>query len=880
MSFRVRRVGCVALAAAALAVSAPAFSQETPAAEPAAQPAEPARQGGIEEIVVTGTKREQASQDVPISITAISEAMIDSSFRTDVLQLGEMTPGVALGQVAGFRAIAGGVRGTGQNSILVTQDSSVVLLVDEFALSNVQAQFVELFDVERVEIYRGPQGTLFGKSATGGAISIVTKRPDLEEMTADLEFQYGVFNGDDGPKHSDIQKYMAAVNVPLIDGKLAIRGTAILDRDDGYYTNDKDTSSFPSSVPFYGFCSFIGACPAGVSPGQAVNPAIPPGIALRTVGSGEKLNNTDVFATKLKVLFQPNEMYEAYFLFDWLDDNSGSPPGVNESDDSAMLLPFLGFPSVQAAGHEDVLSTGVTNQCFEGNKDGFCVADGHKVDVEGYMLHQTLTLDAVTLKLIAGWRNQEEILASTYTGEAYASLFDASRNTTKKNTQVELRAATDFDGPVNFVAGASWSREQTDMLAYATVGLLSLITFVDTNRNDGIPPPAFSGGFLNLDTSYQTDPATTGAKQDRKTWAFYADGTVELGDRFSLTGGLRYTKDEKDFFRRANSGGPCTPLTPAKDQVIVAGQCLDARSNAISRVGGGFSAKDLKPFDLPLPNSAYGINSKFDDSWDSWTGRIVADFRTTDESHAYFSFATGFISGGFTETCSSPTTCRPYDSETNWNIELGFKGQFLNNTLQTNAAVFFTQYEDLIRSQVVPFTDPFGVTTQETINVNAGVSQATGFELEGTWLPIDGLSISANFAYLHHEYEEFVLNGSDLSSNKVPFSPKYKGGINVNYEHAIPFGSLAYNLIYTHQDEVEMSVFNSPRTQMSNWDTIDANITFRPENERFSFTFWAKNLTDERTRIAANSVAGLWNFTMYGRPRSYGLQVGVHFGGN
>ena len=106
--------------------------------------------------------------------------MIDKQFRTDVLQLGEMTPGVALGQVAGFRAIAGGVRGTGQNSILVTQDSSVVLLVDEFALSNVQAQFVELFDTERVEIYRGPQGTLFGKSATGGAISIITKRPELE----------------------------------------------------------------------------------------------------------------------------------------------------------------------------------------------------------------------------------------------------------------------------------------------------------------------------------------------------------------------------------------------------------------------------------------------------------------------------------------------------------------------------------------------------------------------------------------------------------------------------------------------------------------------------------------------------------------------------
>jgi iron complex outermembrane receptor protein len=251
----------------------------------------------------------------------------------------------------------------------------------------------------------------------------------------------------------------------------------------------------------------------------------------------------------------------------------------------------------------------------------------------------------------------------------------------------------------------------------------------------------------------------------------------------------------------------------------------------------------------------------------------------------YVSYATGFIPGGFTETCSTPGSCLPFNSETNWNVELGFKGQFLDNTLQANGAVFFTQYKDLIRSQVVPFTDPFGVTTQETINVNAGISQATGLEVEGTWLPVEGLSFSANFGYLHHEYEEFFLvlvpgqAPTDLSGNTVPFSPKLKWGLTGTYEHEIGIGSLSYNFIYSHQDEVEMSVFNSPFTQMTEWDTIDANIRYRPQNERFSVALWAKNLTDERTRIAANSVAGLWNFTMYGRPRSYGIEIGVHFGG-
>lgn len=897
MTSLVPRFVLAAFLATGMALPEGADAQE--AAQAAPQPGESAeppqeRRSGIEEIVVTGTKREQASQDVPISISAISEEMIDRQFRTDVLQLGEITPGVSLGQVSGFRAISGGVRGTGQNSILVTQDSSVVLLVDEFALSNVQAQFVELFDVDRVEIYRGPQGTLFGKSATGGAISIVTKRPDLEAFGADFEFQYGTFSGDGVPHHSRIQKYRASVNVPLIENELALRGTVILDRDDGYYKNDKDTATFPNLVPFYAI--FGGAIPV-------VDPPFPPSLSTRTKGSGEHLNDTDVLAGKIKLLWQPAEKYEAYFMFDYLNDDSGSPPGVNESEPT-MLLPLLGFPAIQAVGHDNEFSTGVTNQCFEGNPEGLCLTAGHRVDVQGYLLHQTLTLDQVTLKAITGWRQQEEILPSTYTGEAFASLFDASRNTRRENTQLELRAATTFEGPFNFVAGASWAKEETDMLAYATVGLLGLFNFVDQDRNDpcdppngifaGCPPLFDANGFLNLDLSILTDPATTGASQDRKTWAFYADGTYDVTERLSLTAGLRYTKDDKEFRRRANSGGPCTALTPSKDQVLVGGVCLDARSNAISRAGVGFSAKDLEAFELPLPGSAYGINSRLDDSWNEVTYRFVVDYDVTDDSMVYLSYATGFIPGGFTETCSTPATCDPFDSETNWNVELGFKGQFLSNTLQTNAALFFTQYEDLIRSQVVPFTDAFGNTTQETININAGVSQATGLEFEGTWLVTDGLQLAANFAYIHHEYEEFDLPTPtlavppgctpgepvcDLSGNEVPFSPKFKWGITGTYEQPIRWGSLTYNLSYTHQDELEMSVFNSPRTQMSEFDNLDANLTFRPENDRYFVTFWAKNLTDERTRMAANSVAGLWNFTMYGRPRSYGIEMGIHFGG-
>ena len=351
------------------------------------------------------------------------------------------------------------------------------------------------------------------------------------------------------------------------------------------------------------------------------------------------------------------------------------------------------------------------------------------------MLHQKLTLDKMTYTLFTGYRKQKEILGNTYTGEAYTSLFDANRNSTKENQQYELRALSNFDGPFSFVAGTSYSVQDVNMLAYATVGLSSLVTFVDQNRNDGIPPPYFNAaGQLNLDPSFQDDLAMTGAKQKSKTTAFYVDANYDLTDRLRFTAGVRYTDDQKDFLRRANPGGPCTALTPVQDQVLVNGECLDARSNALSRVGNGFTAKDLKPFQIPLPGSAFGIDSKFNDSWSKVTYRAVVDYHLSDDNMVYVSYATGFIPGGYTETCSSLATCQPFDSETNWNAEVGFKGRFLDNMLQTNVAMYYTKYSDLIRSQVLPFTDAFGVTTQETVNVNAGTSIAKGVELEGTWL--------------------------------------------------------------------------------------------------------------------------------------------------
>ena len=232
--------------------------------------------GGLEEIVVTGTKRDEAAQDVPIAISAISETALQSAHVNDVRALQNLAPGLVLSNPAGFNATGGGMRGTGTNIILVTQDAPVSFLMDEFALSHVTSQFVSLFDTQQVEVYRGPQGTLFGKNTTGGVISITSKKPVLGEYSAETQLSYGQYEGS-----ASARSVSAAVNVPIGE-TLAMRIAAIYDQDDGFYTDDKETATFPVSVPLWGAFGI----PAGAQP--------PPELNTNVRGGGGDLGGKDV----------------------------------------------------------------------------------------------------------------------------------------------------------------------------------------------------------------------------------------------------------------------------------------------------------------------------------------------------------------------------------------------------------------------------------------------------------------------------------------------------------------------------------------------------------------------------------------------------------
>ncbi len=840
------RRGSLLSAAIALAVAGAASAQQTPATGQT--------MSGLEEIIVTGTKREAASQDIPIAISAISAADLARSPVNDVRALQNLAPGLVLSNPAGFNATGGGMRGTGTNIILVTQDAPVSFLMDEFVLSHVTSQFLTLFDTQQIEIYRGPQGTLFGKNTTGGVISVTSKQPVLGEYGVDTQLSYGQYQ-----QGGDTSSLKAAINLPFND-TLALRIAAIYDNDSGYYTNDKDSATYPGSVPLWGLFGI----PEGTLP--------PDGVDLNSQGTGGRLGGRDVLATKAKLLWAPNDVYRATLTAEFVQDQSDSPPGVNESTPSDLLT-LLGFPGIGITKQDNVFSTAITGNSI------IKMDQGHQIDTSGLYLTQSYAISVGEFKSITGYREEQQRLPSTYTGESFLTLFDSTRNTERFTFQQELRFASDFDGPFNFVTGANYFQDSFNFRAFFQVGLVGLIPVLDPTTGSFLTP----AGRASLDTSVFEDFQLQTTNQDREEYALFWDGTYELTDRWRLTGGLRYSDDKKEFDRLVDGGGLCNQYTREQDKRTVDGVCRDVRSQNISRAG--ILPEQWNGRSRLLPRSNFGTDVLTDDSWDKVTYRAVVDFRPMENHMAYLSYATGFLSGGFSETCATVSRCA-YDPETNENIEIGYKADMLDNTLRLNAALFLTKYENLQRAVVASYVAADGSSQQETVTVNTGSSEVTGIDLEATWIPMPALRIGASVNWLDHDYGSDAilpdLRGGnepvDLTQFDVPFSPTFKLGVNAAYDIELDAGArVTLQGDVNHQDEAETDVFNGLNTQMDERTLFGAAVTFHESRARWSATLYGANLTDETYRVAALPVAGLWNFTSYGPPRSYGVTLDMKF---
>jgi iron complex outermembrane recepter protein len=833
----------------ALPIANCAIAQETRDETPA-RGSEAAASVTLEEIVVTGTHRITPLQTTPIAVSAISADMFEQSFSRDIRGVADMIPSLQVTTTPAYAGAAAiGIRGTGSNDIVVTIDSSIGVVADGMVLPSVQGQLLDPFDVEQVEVMRGPQGTLFGKNTTGGVILIRSQRPILDEFSGKAEFLAGSFG---------TREVRAAVNVPLVDSVLAFRAVVTQEKNDGYYTNDKISTVY----------------------GTPSRPETPLGLSVN--GDGRDLGGRDALYAKAKFLLSPNDTYNALLTFEYGEDNSPVTPVVNETPANGLdsfgvqrefLLNTLGFPGIRQTcarlTQDCILSTGVTFR-----NDGLKMDQGQRVDVSSVYLNQEFTYDPGTLSLFTGYRTQTERLPGSFGGEAWPTIFDSNRSAERDLGQVELRFASALEGPLQYTAGAAYFINNIDFRHFQYIGFINVP--IDLGGCDIVDPSNTPDNCFVIGPGSNDRATYQDVEQDGKALGLYTEVSYEVTDAIRLVAGGRYSKEDKDFDRR--SGAVLT------DDEVGTFSRTDG-SDALSR---------------QLPDDRFFLNFHDNHSWDGYTFKAGVDWKLNRENFVYFTFNQGFKSGSYVETCGSPTGCAPFDEETADSWEIGYKGEWFDRRVRFNADVYYTTIDNVVRSQSVPIINQFGEPDQETQFRNIAGQKNYGVEFETVWQATSALQVMLSGSWLKAEYTSLltdVNSGASIAAADrpqcydvdalgnddgkcigivPPFAPELKFFAGANYTMDLAHeAQLVWHADVSYQDEYETSLFNSDDTQYEDRTLVNLNLTYA--HEKYSAAVFVRNLTNETYRVIGNSVAGLFNLTRYGEPRVYGAQLTVKF---
>ena len=274
---------CAGIALASVVVSDYATSQDAGSTGPM-----------LEEVMVTATRRGESDiLSTPVSMTALDGDDVLKYAIRDLNDIAVSVPGLSSGTVSAFKSAQFAMRGVSETTIILYKESPVGVTLDDFVVPHIQTSNLEMFDIESVEVLRGPQGTLFGKNTTGGVINVRTKRPQIGENSLDLRAQLGDFG---------TKKGNAALNLSLGDN-LAFRFSGMMLKSDGFYENTASYGPLGSPVP-------IDATHMGKSGS----------------GDGRDLGGDDVFTGRAKLLWKPNENSNVLLQYEIVRDEGDTPP--------------------------------------------------------------------------------------------------------------------------------------------------------------------------------------------------------------------------------------------------------------------------------------------------------------------------------------------------------------------------------------------------------------------------------------------------------------------------------------------------------------------------------------------------------------------------
>lgn len=860
---------------AAMLLSTPSYAQD-----------EASDDTGIEEIIVTAQRREENLQDVPISVSAFTAEQMAARGTNDISRLEGQVPGFTFGRSGSDARPA--IRGVRTENVGVNGDTTIGFFIDGVYQSRASQATTGFVDIERVEVQRGPQGTLYGRNTFGGNIVISSAKPSLEGYFGGMDLTVG----ENGRFRTD-----AFVNAALSD-TVAIRIAGSYEKSDGYVKNvnplgnnlfDDDNRYVRGSLL--------------LQPNDAFSALIKFDYS-RRVGAGGSAFGYKLAGSYFDVASR-QQLYNATPVFG-LNTRGGNRDGVNDAlPGSAVATSDLGVP-IFAAGDPYTIDT-----------DQKTILD---LENKAWTANLAYDFGPVTLKSITGFTDFGAIRTSDTDFSANQIGVDFQDTRAKTFSQELQLLSSDTESALTYVLGAYYFKDKLTGI-FINEQYPRIIRNVTPNLNLA----ANGGGF------YDQQRAET------ESYAAYAQASYAITEQLKFTAGVRYTSDKKDFaFANANAILP-TAGTPPVPQ----GTAITLRTGPIpnSAFGTEGAATNCTYTSFPPPRSGFQClasnttiltGATYDTKkFNKTTWRAGLDYQLSDDNLMYASVSTGFRSGGF-NSGQGPAALQPtFNPETVIAYEIGSKNRFADNTIQINLAAFYNNYKGLQEQRQVPV----GATTLSIIE-NSGKARSYGAEAEMIWQPVDALQIGATFAYLNAKYTEYrdvpapfgttilvndaaaltptVVNGvtiapagqrrlfapgykcglvagtggagqpaaaygCDISGNSIPYSPEFTGAVYASYEIDLgsagtltPYASINFSSSFFGQP------FNSILEKQDAFNKIDLRLTWA-YNENVSIQGFVTNVTDKVTSTRFVWGGGGALQASYAPPRLWGARASFKF---
>ncbi len=709
-----------------------------------------------EELVVTARRTAESLQEVPASVSAFTEEAMERLGATDATGLQGAVPNLNVVQGRGSsNATNIYIRGIGQPDALQTFDPAIGFYVDGVYYSRIRGTQMELFDIERVEVLRGPQGTLYGKNTIGGAYSIITRRP-----SQDFRGLAQVTVGDYG----------------LLETRLAASGPL--------------GESFAAGISLFGTSR----------DGYVTNPS-----------TGEEYNDRHAWGGRAQAAWDVASNFSLDFAVDYSEEDNALTMGQATN----TLTTILGVPIFPVPSPTPEFD--FTAEATPGLPNSSVLQHAGASVRANWELSDNLTLRSISAYRDLGYTDYVDIDATP------VELGDVLVDVDQDQISQELQAI--------------WESERWTIIGGLFYLQENIVSHQEAYADD------FLGAFFGNPTFLRTvddDLQTTSI-------AAYANATFDITDRLSISGGLRYTEEEKEYFRTTStfSSNPIFTADPARIPVNI------------------------------------------EETWDDLSGLVSLDYQLTPDFLLYGRVAQGFKSGGFNGRANNQGEEAPYDPETVTSYEAGFKSDWFENRLRANVAVFYNDYRDFQARVSNLTTDPItNLPSVELTVLNAGELTISGAELELSYNPIDPLTLDAQIGYLDAEYGEFedlrfVAFGGSRAFQEPAFSPDWTARFGAAYEIDLgAAGGLELAGAARFRSRMALTVDNTvtntdvelPGMFQDDYWLYDASITYRP-NDIFSVALVGKNLSDEvyRTDAQEFSSVGQIRTVYYGPPQTVNL---------